>query len=180
MSKITTRSVDPSNLCDFIALFEARGGPSYCWCMVWRDKGKAAKAAYGDQPKGAICARVQAGIPIGLLAYQDARPIGWVSVGPLDIFRKMGGPAVPDGKMVYSVNCFYVPRAHRETGLGTVLLKAAIQHARDMGADILEAYPVKPDSPSYLFMGFVPAFERQGFQHIGPAGSRRNVMHLAL
>jgi hypothetical protein len=45
---------------------------------------------------------------------------------------------------------------------------------------VLEAYPVSPDSPSYRFMGFVPAFEARGFAPAGMAGTRRHVMRLAL
>ena len=44
------------------------------------------------------------------------------------------------------------------------MLRAAIDYARKRGATALEAYPVDPDSPSYRFMGFVPAFERLGFK----------------
>lgn len=59
-------------------------------------------------------------------------------------------------------------------------LGAAIAHAKSRGASIVEAYPVDPDSPSYRFMGFVPAFEQAGFEEVGRAGSRRHVMRLAL
>jgi hypothetical protein len=45
---------------------------------------------------------------------------------------------------------------------------------------VLDAYPVDHKSPSYRFMGFVPAFERLGFETVGKAGSRRNVMRLEL
>jgi len=53
-------------------------------------------------------------------------------------------------------------------------------HAYDLveGARVVEAYPVAPDSPSYRFMGFVPAFEKAGFREVGRAGSRRHVMRL--
>jgi len=60
------------------------------------------------------------------------------------------------------------------------MLEAAIAYARDGGATIIEAYPVDPESPSYRFMGFVPALERLGFAPVGMAGSRRHVMRLPL
>ena len=36
MSSIEIREVDAARWSDFERLFEARGGPKYCWCMVWR------------------------------------------------------------------------------------------------------------------------------------------------
>ena len=65
-------------------------------------------------------------------------------------------------------------------GLGHQLIDAAITQARRRKADVLEAYPVDPDSPSYRHMGFVPAFERAGFVEDGREGTRRHVMHLPL
>ena len=74
----------------------------------------------------------------------------------------------------------YMPRQLRGQGLGYQLIDATITHARHAGATVLEAYPVDPASPSYRFMGFVPAFEKLGFTFAGRAGSRRHVMRLAL
>jgi hypothetical protein len=33
---LTFRVVDCETWCDLETLFESRGGPVYCWCMVWR------------------------------------------------------------------------------------------------------------------------------------------------
>jgi GNAT superfamily N-acetyltransferase len=74
----------------------------------------------------------------------------------------------------------YVHRKLRGQGIGNQLVEAAKAYAKRRGATVLEAYPVDPKSPSYRFMGFVPAFERMGFEEIGKAGSRRHVMRLAL
>ena len=65
-------------------------------------------------------------------------------------------------------------------GAGHQLIAAAIAHTRKKGATVLEAYPVDPDSPSYRFMGFVPAFAAAGFRSVGREGTRRHVMQLTL
>ena len=65
-------------------------------------------------------------------------------------------------------------------GVTSQILAAALDYAKDNGAHYVEAYPVAPDSPSYRFMGFVPTFEKAGFRFVESAGSRRNVMILAL
>lgn len=59
------------------------------------------------------------------------------------------------------------------------LIGVAVEHARQKGATVVEAYPVDHDSPSYRFMGFVPTFEATGFREVGRAGSRRHVMRLS-
>jgi GNAT superfamily N-acetyltransferase len=93
-----------------------------------------------------------------------------------------GGPGDPDldpGR-VWSIAYFFVARSVRGHGLMRHLLDGAIAYARRQGAAVVEAYPVDPDSPSYRFMGFVPAFESAGFREVGRAGIRRHVMRLEL
>ena len=144
------------------------------------DKTKAARAVYGKSLKNGLCGRVRAGVPVGLLAYEGEISVGWISIAPRETFRNMGGPAAGPDELIYAINCFFIPRALRGAGLGQKLLRGAIDHARDMGASVLEATPVVPDSASYRFMGFVPSFEREGFKHICDAGTRRKVMRLSL
>ncbi|WP_245458430.1 MULTISPECIES: GNAT family N-acetyltransferase [unclassified Mesorhizobium] len=79
---------------------------------------------------------------------------------------------------MWSIVCFYVPRALRGGGLASALLDAAIDHAFANGARIIEAYPVDETSPSYRFMGFHDMFAGRGFHETGMAGSRRYVMRL--
>ncbi len=125
-------------------------------------------------------ARVEAETTIGLLGYLEGEPIAWVSIAPRETYRDLGGPEAADGETVWSLACMYVQRKHRGTGRGAELIEAAKAYAKKRGATVLEAYPVAPDSPSYRFMGFVPAFERAGFEPMGKAGSRRHVMRLKL
>ena len=149
---------------DLCRLFEQRGGPHYCWCMVWRempstDRGdKAAK-------KAQMLKRVEAGTPVGLLGYLGDAAVAWCSVGPRTSFRRLGDG--DEGTNVWSITCFFVLRAHRGRGLTNQLIEHAVAHARANGADAVEAYPVAPDAPSYRFMGLVPQFERAGFRHAG-------------
>ncbi len=165
---------------DFEALFEAKGGPSYCWCMAWRATSGQIKAFGNASRKPLIKGFVDRHQTIGLLGYLDATPIAWVSVAPRDTYRDLGGrPAEPDEE-VWSLACMYIARQHRKNGYGRDLIDAASTYAKKRGATVLEAYPVDPDSPSYRFMGFVPAFEKLGFRPVGKAGSRRHVMRLAL
>jgi GNAT superfamily N-acetyltransferase len=178
--RLTFRPVDAHTRDDFVQLFEQPGGPSYCWCMAWRVTPEEAKTRKGSERRPFMLARIDAGISVGLLAYDGPQPVAWVSVAPRDTYRGLGGPAAEPGETVWSLACLYLKRSLRGQGLTSELLAGVIAHAREQGATVLEAYPVEPDSPSYRHMGFVPAFAAQGFIEIGMAGTRRHVMRLTL
>lgn len=165
---------------DLARLFEAPGGPKYCWCMVWRDAGPNRRTLSNADRKALLEERVRANVPIGLLAYLEGEPVGWCSVAPRETLLKgalKGAPAAP-GDIVWSIVCFYTPRKRRGLGLGRALLDAAVSAATDRGATVIEAYPVDADSPSYRFMGVVSMYRAAGFQEVGRAGTRRHVMQL--
>ena len=174
--------VDRGTWPDLERLFQARGGPKSCWCMVWRATPEESRHTDGASRKAALQGRVDAGVPVGLLAYLQGEPVGWCSVAPRPAYRRLGGPDDPalDPSRVWSIVCFFVPRSARGHGIMTHLLESAISCARRHGAAVVEAYPVDPDSPSYRFMGFVPAFEAHGFTEVGRAGTRRHVMRLTI
>lgn len=178
---ISFREVTSNNWDDLVQLFESRGGPHACWCMVWRNMEKKGKEKV---PKAAKKAGLKAYIdrqdPIGLLAYDEAEPIAWCSVGPRATYRKLSGDDRIADEQVWSLTCFFIKRPYRQQGLSEQLIAQAIETAKRHGATYLEAYPVAPDAPSYRFMGFVPTFEKLGFSFQHMAGSRRHVMWLKL
>ncbi len=189
--------VDEGRWPHLVDLFESSGGPKHCWCMVWR--GTAAERREWTSADSKVLARGalspantlrQAGLrrrldrgdPLGILGYDGDRPVAWCSIGPRETYERLGGLEDPDDapQKVWSLVCFFLKRSHRGLGNGRLLLDAALDHARTQGAAVVEAYPVAPDSPSYRFMGFVPAFAAAGFTEVGTAGTRRHVMRLAL
>ncbi len=172
--------VDCERLDDLVSLFESRGGPKNCWCMVWRATPEEARRPDAANRKAAFVGRVQQGIPVGILGYLDGEPIAWCSVAPRSTYLRLGGPGETPGENVWSLVCFFVRREHRGHGMTSRLIQAAVDHARHQGATVLEAYPVDSDSPSYRFMGFVPVFEQAGFVEVCRAGTRRHVMRLKL
>lgn len=177
---IAIRPVTRSRWKDLEALFEAKGGPKYCWCMAWRARGEEARLP-GPKRKPLLKARVDKGVPIGLLAYEGKEPIGWCSLAPKDTYARLDDlHPDEDASRVWSIACFWIKREFRGQGLTTRFVEAAIALARKRKAKAIEAYPVDEDSPSYRFMGFVPLFKGEGFKAIGKAGTRRHVMRLEL
>ncbi|MGB0085171.1 MAG: GNAT family N-acetyltransferase [Rhodomicrobiaceae bacterium] len=167
---------------DLAALFESRGSPKSCWCMVWRATPAEAKHSDGRSRKAALHSRVANGVPVGILGYHEETPVAWCSIAPRSSYRRLGGPEdfADDPHAVWSLVCFFIKRAFRGQRLSDELLKAAVAYARSKGARIIEAYPVDPDSPSYRFMGFVDLFQKFGFKKIGRVGTRRHIMRLDL
>ena len=174
------REVDRARWDDLERLFESRGGPKYCWCMVWRPMPVGARGERGAK-KAELQSRVREGVPVGILGYIDGEPVAWCSIAPRETYRAgLYRPSGDEPDGVWSLACFFVPRRLRGRGIAGRLLDAAVDHARSRGASVVEAYPVDPDSPSYRFMGLVPRFEAAGFHEVGTAGSRRHVMRLGL
>lgn len=177
--KLTFKPVTARTVGDFEALFGAKGGPNWCWCMAFRATSAELKDAKSPDRKQQMLDRIKGRVPVGLIGYDQGTPVAWVSVAPKATFQKgLGGTEDSDG--VWSLTCMFIARDHRKQGISAQLIEAAAKHARRHKARLLEAYPVDPDSPSYRHMGFVAAFERQGFKPAGREGTRRHVMTLAL
>lgn len=177
LDRLVFHEVNQSRWPDFERLFENRGGPKACWCMVWRATSEEAKHTDGASRKAAMARRIAAGMPVGLLGYLDEEPVAWCSIAPRSTYRRLVDDESSD-EGVWSLACFFVIRRLRGQGITQRIIAAAIEHAKSKGASIVEAYPVAPDSPSYRFMGFVPAFEIAGFCEVGRAGTRRHVFRL--
>ncbi|MBM2810375.1 MAG: family N-acetyltransferase [Chloroflexi bacterium] len=150
--------------------------------MVWRATLEESRQVDGKSRKAAFSRRVQDRIPVGILGYLDDEPVAWCSIAPRLTYRRLGGmeDAKDDPDAVWSLACMFITRRLRGLGMARAVVEAAVAHARSKGASVVEAYPVDPDSPSYRFMGFVPLFEREGFDEVGRAGTRRHVMRLRI
>jgi GNAT superfamily N-acetyltransferase len=179
LDRIVFREVDQDLWPDFERLFESRGGPKACWCMVWRATPEEAKHTDGASRKAAMAKRIAAGTPVGLLGYIDEEPIAWCSIAPRSTYRRLVDDGTSD-EGIWSLACFFIVRRLRGQGISQRMIAAAVRHAKLKGAKVVEAYPVDSDSPSYRFMGFVPTFEAAGFCEVGRSGSRRHVFRLQI
>ncbi|MER8958805.1 GNAT family N-acetyltransferase [Mesorhizobium sp. M0701] len=177
LSEVRFTEVTQSTRADFENLFEQPGGPKYCWCMAWRNLDRR-EHVENDEKKRAMMTLIDAGTPVGIVAQIDGRTVGWCSIAPRETYRKLSRQQDDSEMGIWSIVCFYVPRALRGGGLASALLDAAIDHAFAKGARTIEAYPVDQASPSYSFMGFRDMFVARGFREIGMTGSRRHVMRL--
>lgn len=180
---IEVRPVTPSRWDDLVELFGASGG---CWCMWFRVT--QAEFTPGARDRGrdnrrALRSLVEEGKVPGLLAYQDGRPVGWVSVAPREEFGRVErSPSTKpvDDRPAWAIVCFYIDRRHRGEGVASALLDAAVDHARRHGARIVEGYPIDPREGRVPnaegYYGVVSMFERAGFREAARRSRRRPVM----
>ncbi len=178
MDNLNYLPVDQSNWADLEKLFESKGGPHHCWCMVWRKMNEGTNRANKDDKKEALKNYVATQKPVGLLCYADSEPIAWCSIAPRESYRELSGDSSLTN--VWSLVCFFIKREYRQQGMTDALIQQAILYAKANGAKYVEAYPVDPESPSYRFMGFKPMFDKLDFDFTHKAGQRRYVMTLAI
>ena len=155
---------------DFETLFGAHGAYAGCWCMWWRRTRKQFEQHSGDGNRLAMKATVESGNVPGILAYHGNEAIGWCSVAPRDQYPSLDRSHVLkrlDDKPVWSIVCFYIAKTFRGRGMTGHLIKAAVNYARECGANIVEAYPTRPRgkrlAPVSSFMGLPNVFGKKGF-----------------
>lgn len=72
---LTFRTLDAATWGDLERLFEARGGPSHCWCMGWRQTPEESHDSRPASRKRMLSERVEAGVPLGIMAYRGDDPV---------------------------------------------------------------------------------------------------------
>lgn len=143
----------------FETLFEQPGAPKYCWCMAWRHSSR--EHIPNDEKKRMMMALIDAGTPVGIVAELDGKPVGWCSVAPRETYRKLSKQQDDSETGIWSIVCFYVPRALRGGGLASALLDAAIDHAFGKGARVIEPIPSTRPRPAIASWAFA-TFRRAG------------------
>ncbi len=163
-----------------------------CWCTYWIHP---SSKAWGDGCAGGRAAQnkalfmniVRGGPPPGLLVYDAGSPIGWCRV---TVRSRLPGLANSrhfktelDTAGVWSLSCFVVRTKYRGRGLTAVLTKAAMEFARENGAETLEVYPTDTEerkSPSVVYTGIASTFRRLGFVEVQRRAPGKPMMRRSL
>ncbi len=171
--------VTPERLPDLARFSRTHGKFRYCSCMRWRLASGDYKRSTRESRIARLDELVREGTPVGVLAYRDGEPVGWCSIAPRETYAALERYKAlrrVDAQSVWSVVCFFVDAKVRGTGVTLDLLKAAVNYARSMGAEIVEGYPVEPDAGLYTYMGSPETFRKAGFVDVTPATAPRVVM----
>lgn len=167
------------------AFFREGGDPRWCWCQYWRLRAKDFSALKVPQLRERLHEQARSAEPPGLVAFDGDRAVGWVSLGPRTEFERIvRSKVIPtvDERPVWSIVCFAVSGSARGQGVGRALIEAAIEYARERGAEALEAYPIALDrtadvSAEAAFTGTLPMFERAGFEVVAERASDPSSRH---
>ncbi|WP_420178266.1 GNAT family N-acetyltransferase [Paenarthrobacter sp. TA1.8] len=172
-------------------LFGTKGEPSRCWCRWFALTGNDwAGTSPGDR-RELLKSSFQTGPAPGVLAFRDGRPVGWCAVEPRAKYPRLkrsqvlreAGLRSEEGLDLWAVSCFVVAPNHRRTGVSFALLSAAMDHAFNNGANVIEAYPVDTDqrtkvTASDLFHGTLSLFKAAGFSSVSESVPGRPVVRL--
>ena len=182
---------------DLVTVFGQRGeDPSWCWCRLFLhpEQPKSSTSAGAPDNRDELYQEItHAAVAPGLIAYVGDHPVGWTRVGPHSAFpgirgnRALARVLAGDDAGTWWVTCFVVDSRHRRSGIGSALLQAAVEFARDHGATTVEGHPVdvaalKSDrvSGSAIYTGTVAMFAAAGFVEVARTYPTRPVMRLSI
>jgi GNAT superfamily N-acetyltransferase len=191
---VTVRSIADVPWDDVRTVFGTRGDPSTCWCQYFKLPNAAWDTVTRDECAGLLQQQVRANDPApGVVAYLDGEPVGWCAVEPKTHYDRLrrakvttqGSTEDPDDASVWAVTCFVVRVGFRKKGIGGALLRGAVEQARDLGARVIEGYPVdtaiRAKAPSAeLYHGTLSLFTAAGFELVSRPTRDRAVVALTL
>lgn len=161
-------------------LFGANKTVGGCWCVWYMRGAKDVTEGWGAGNKEFLHEKVRADEPLGVLAVDGDRPLGWVAVAPRTTYPRLDKSPVSAsdaGPDTWAVTCFFVHRDGRRKGLGHTLVASAVDYAREHGARAVEAYPVDTEGDKKaagdLYHGTLDMFLSAGFELVERRGVRR-------
>lgn len=167
----------------FEELMGERGGCGGCWCMAFRVPRKQFEEQKHEGNKNAMKAIVREKQPVGLIATIDDEPVGWVALAPREAYWRIEHSRSLkriDDTPVWSITCFFVKKEYRRTGVSGILIRGAVDYAREHGIAMLEAYPTIPYAEKipdpFLWTGALSVFVRNGFEIVQRNGKSRAIV----
>lgn len=177
-------------------VFGKRGGAAQCQCQrtklgdgQWWHMSVEARAQLLREDTD--CGHPEAEQTSGLVAFLDGEPVGWCAVEPRTAYRRLLNSRVPwagryedkTDDTVWTVACFVTRAGYRRRGVSRALARAAVDFARERGAQAIEGYPivVRPGEDvawGELNVGSHRVFEAAGFTEVSRPSHRRAVMRV--
>jgi len=177
MSTITIEPATQDRFADTEHALTGGGDGASCQCQWWLMTNSEFDHTTREEKEERLRIELGTTPAPALIAYVDGVPAGFVRVGPRIKQPKLArtrsfkpSPSPWDDPDVWAVTCFVVRREFRNQGLNRKLLDAAIEHARENGARVLEAYPsdtgAKKIPTNDLFIGVLSTFLAAGFREV--------------
>lgn len=175
----------------FEDLFGRQGACYGCWCVHFRLPPAARRVNDREANKAFMKRRIEDGPPPGLLAFDNGRAVGWMQIGPrADVpeWNNKGRASAPldvdpADAAAWAISCFFLRSSARGKGLTHRLVEAGLDFARQNGARLVEACPIRQSKDSRsigLFVGSARVFEQAGFERVAERKVGRPLMRYAL
>ena len=167
---------------DLEQLFGENGACGGCWCMWWRLARKKFTEQLGDINRKAFKKIVKSGEIPGIIAYSKDKPVSWISIAPREQFPALERSQTLkriDNKPVWSIVCFFIDKSFRKKGITRLLIKNALDYAKENGANIVEGYPVEPIKKmpdASVYTGTKSTFIKEGFVEVTRRPNKRTIM----
>jgi GNAT superfamily N-acetyltransferase len=183
---------------DLQTVFGSRGAAAHCQCQRFKlRRGEAFSKFPVEQRAARLRQDAASGDPAspttaGLIAYRDGEPVGWCAVEPRPSYPGLvrnirvpweGRNEDRSDASVWAVTCVFARAGHRRQGIGSALVRAAVEFARERGARALEGYPMitTPGQTiiwAELHVGARSMFTAAGFTEVSHPTPRRVVMRI--
>lgn len=168
-------------------LMGEKGGCGNCWCMYFRIPSKDFQENKPHGNKKLMKQLVDKNKPVGLMAFSNKEPVGWLALAPREDYMKIENSRVfkrVDEKPVWSITCFFIKKEYRHKGLSQQLIKGAVDFAKRKKIKILEAYPAIPYAERvphpFLWVGVLSSFLKNGFTIVKQNSRSRAMVRLEL
>lgn len=181
---------------DLDAIFGLRGYPARCRCQKfktttdewWHDPIPVEERIFRLRQQ-TDCGYPDSDTTSGLVAYLDGEAVGWCAVDRRSEHLRLGQTPWKgrseerDDDSVWAITCFVVRVGYRRQGITYRLAEAAVDFARERGADALEGYPMVPDPGQdvtwgEIHVGHINVFRAAGFTEVSRPSKRRVVMRV--
>lgn len=192
--EVEVRPANEASWADLEAVFGTRGPASRCQCQRYKLQRRESFAQQTVEERQARlreqsdCGNPDSDDTSGLVAYLDGEPVGWCAVEPRPVYPGLHHSPVPwvdrdedrSDDSVWVVTCVLARAGYRRRGISKALIAAAVDHAREHGARVLEAYPMTTGSAisEELHHGMIASYLEAGFVEIGRPTLRRAVVQL--
>lgn len=187
LAKLLLQDLTSRNWKQFEELMGEKGGCGHCWCMNFRIPTKEFQENKPDGNKKLMKLLVDKNKPVGLIAFLDKQPVGWLALAPREDYMKIENSRVfkrIDDKPVWSISCFFIKKEYRHKGLSGQLIKGAVEFAKRKKIKILESYPAIPYSKNvphpFLWVGVLSSFIKNGFTIVQQQSKSRAMVRLEL
>jgi GNAT superfamily N-acetyltransferase len=183
---------------DLQTVFGSRGAAAICQCQRYKLAPREAFKSFPPEERALrLRAQTNCGLPgatstSGLVSYLDGEPVGWCAVEPRPAYQGLlrvyrvpweGRAEDKNTESVWAVTCVFTRAGFRRRGVSYALARAAVDFARERGAQALEAYPMltQPGEEitwGELHMGTRNIFAAAGFTEASHPTPRRVVMRI--